>query len=271
MPELGMGAYNPRGCNNINPRPVMSPSNTSLSPYLFARKELQHQPTSNMACSTDLSRTEKVLGDILPNRRRTRESGKLSAERLLVLRELLECDLDYDMTISYIEQAVHTQELDLKFVNVLTDLSTRVVRWRQNPQTLDDIPRADAQLLIWLIFSYSNVKKVWNRFVESTIEQMENAADIIENRSSMTHMQNMRLEQRLRFVRTMLEDNLALDARAGSGSPTISNFRGSRKVSGAAFPECLLRKVEATYQKLKEHNNKDANFRIWYAEFGPEP
>jgi len=87
----------------------------------------------------------------------------------------------------------------------------------------------------------------------------------------MTRMQNMRLEQRLRFVRIMLEDNLALDPKAGSGSPMTSNFRGCRMVSGALCPACLLDKVEGVYQKLKDHNNKDADFRTWCSEFGPAP
>lgn len=208
---------------------------------------------------------------IISNQEIARESDKFAAERLLVLGELLEGDLDYDATISYIRQALHTQELDIKFVNVLTDLFTHVARWKDVPETINHIPRVDAQLLIWLIFSYSDAKKVWNKFVESTIEQMKDAEQIVENRSSMNHMENMRLEQRLRFVRTMLEDNLALDARAGSGLPMISNFRGCRMVSGALCPECLLDKVEGVYQKLKDHNDKDADFRTWYSEFGPAP
>ncbi|KAG4435368.1 hypothetical protein IFR05_009154 [Cadophora sp. M221] len=201
----------------------------------------------------------------------TLEGDKCAAERLLVLHDLLNSGIDHDTTISYINQALHTKELDFRFVGVRTDLFTHVARWRENPETLNDISRVDAQLLIWPIFPYSNAKKVWNKFVESTVEQVDKAEEIIQNRSSLSHEENMRLEQRLRYVRTMLEDNIALDAKAGPGPRAISTFRGCRQCSGAICPECLLLSVEEVYLRLKDRNNKDDDFREWYALFGPEP
>lgn len=97
--------------------------------------------------------------------------------------------------------------------------------------------------------------------MESTLDQIEKAEEIIQNRSSMSHEDNMALEKRLRFVWTMLEDNLTLEAKAAPGPRTISNFTGCRECTGAVCPACLLLKVEETYLKLKSRNNKDGAFR----------
>lgn len=80
----------------------------------------------------------------------------------------------------------------------------------------------------------------------------------------------MRSEKRLRYVGTMLEDKIALDAKAGQGPRTMSNFTGCRECTGAVCPECLLVKVEEVYIKLKHRNDNGDEFRTWYAQFGPE-